>query len=385
MSDNSTNTDSFVKKQLKLASSTAVVTTVGSLVLSLWWIILPFVMLMMLISTIASTAPGATGYEELPPATKHVYGKPGAKEKFLSIDIKGPIEGSRSPNDVPDLLFGSDLYVYGYEVKKQIIQAADEDYRGIILEVDSPGGTIFGSKAISDGIKYYKDTTKRPVYVHVQGLSASGAYWASAEADKIYADAGTGIGSIGVIYGPIQFFDKPVAIDGGIFGGGVVTQNGIEEKYITAGTGKDAGNPFRRLTPEELSIMQTSVNDNYDSFVEHISATRKVPGDKVRSQIGAHLYGEKQAKSIGLVDQISNKETAYQDLVKASGVEGNEFEFVSADLMGGGFFGAFGAKVRSWLKPVKSQKATNNLPKLCTHNTNPLVYYGDLSSICKSK
>lgn len=386
---NNTNNqkESFIKKQLKLGVSTAVVTGVGSFVLAFWWMIVPFFILIMLISAIPSGGDSAhTGPEDSIGPTQRIYGQE-SKNKFLAIPITGPIEGSKSSDDVSDVLFGSELYTYGYEIKKQLIQAANNDYKGIILEVDSPGGTIFGSKAISDGIAYYKDKTKKPVYVHVQGMAASGAYWASVAADKIYADAGTGVGSIGVIYGPIQFFDKPIAIDGGILGGGVVTQNGIEEKYITAGTGKDAGNPFRRLTAQEQEIMQQSVNDNYDNFVTHVSSNRRQLSDAtLRGNIGAHLYGEEQAKRLGLIDEISNKETAYGALAKAAGINDNNYQIVSPDPMGSGFAGLFGAKLKSMFTVDKKEnKVANNLPRLCKENVNPLAYHGDLAAICASK
>jgi protease IV len=377
--------DGFIKKQFKLATSTAVITSVASFVLALWWMIIPFFMLLALISAAAPTSNTAYGVDDPIGYTKRIYGKDSDNE-FLALPITGAIEGSKSSDNMSDLLFGSELYTYGYEVKKQLIQAANEEYKGVILEVDSPGGTIFGAKAISDGVDYYRKKTNNPVYVHVQGMAASGAYWASAPATKIYADVGTGIGSIGVIFGPIQFYDKPIAVDGGILGGGVVTQNGIEEKYITAGTGKDAGNPFRRLTDQEQKIMQDSVNDNYTRFVGHIASNRKIDANKIRTEIGAHLYGEEQAKKLGLIDQISDKETVYNDIARAAGINDNQFAIVSPDPMGQGFFGAFGAKAKSSIyKSSTTQKqntGVNAQPRLCKENVTPLVYHGDLAAIC---
>ena len=86
-------------------------------------------------------------------------------------------------------------------MEDNIWQAAKEDsIKGVVLMVNSPGGTIFGSNAILDGVKEYKNETGKPVIAFVTGMAASGGYWASLGADEIIADSGSTIGSIGVIF-----------------------------------------------------------------------------------------------------------------------------------------------------------------------------------------
>lgn len=370
--------DSFVKKQLKLAASTWTVATVGTLSIAFWINIAMIGFFITLAIVIASIFSSTNEFSESAQTYQTIYGSSTSDHKFLSIPIYGPIEGSKQ-NENPATVFGVENTVYGYEIKEELKQAADTDsYSGVILEVNSPGGTIYGSKAVADGVKYFKNKTKKPVYVSVQGMAASGAYWASASADKIFADSGTGVGSIGVIYGPFTYFDKVVALNGGLLGGGVATENGIEQEYITAGEGKDAGNPFRRLTETERAIMQQGVNNSYDQFLTYVSQQRNIPTEMLRTPIGAHLYGESQALQNKLIDGIASREEVYQSLAKTEGVQ-NNFYVESSHTTSSNFWSSLSAR---YVTPAKktSQKAQ---PLICTGSvTTPLALHGDAAQFC---
>jgi protease-4 len=82
------------------------------------------------------------------------------------------------------------------------------------------------------------------------------------------------IGSIGVIGGILTYFDNPVALDGGLLGGGIVTKNGIQQTVISAGRGKDLGNPFRKPTEEELQVLRQGVNYEYNQFVQLVGTSK---------------------------------------------------------------------------------------------------------------
>jgi protease-4 len=249
-----------------------------------------------------------------------VEGDRTADTVVLAVPVSGLILGSPGEGGG----FGASV-TYGYDVKRWLELAAENDrIDAVMLEVQSPGGTIFGSRAISSGIDTYRDASGRPVWTFVEGLAASGGMWAAASSDRIIADYGSAIGSIGVIYGPFVYFDAPVAIDGGLLAGGVVTQNGIEQRYFTAGRGKDAGNPFRRLTPEEVAVAQQSVDDEYRQFVDHIATTRDIPAATVVEQVGAFVYGNDQAQARKLIDATADRQAAYGELAaKAAGGSGD--------------------------------------------------------------
>jgi len=253
-----------------------------------------------------------------------IYGKEGSDSRLLSIPISGVIYADQTLDGVSGGLFGGSSGTYGYQIKEQLREAAaDENIDGIILEINSPGGTINGSQAIADGVQEYKDKAKKPVYVHISGLAASGGYFAAARADEIIADQGSLTGSIGVISGPFKYYDKVLAEGDGILGGSVVTQNGVEASYITAGGGKDVGNPYRRMTVEEIKNLQDGVNFEYENFVKIVSEARGISLSEVRNTIKAHIYDNGKATELKLIDQVGSREFAYDALAKKAGVEAN--------------------------------------------------------------
>lgn len=304
---------------------------------------------------------------------KPIYGE-GSKE-ILSIKISGPLLGS---NDSANSLSGifSDQYTYGYEVKDQLYYAAtDDSIAGVILEIDSPGGTIYGARAIADGVEYYRTQTKKPVYTHIQGMGDSGAYWIAASTDKIFSDYGSDIGSIGVIMGPFEYYDTPIATGGSLLGGGVVTQNGIESINITSGRSKDIGNPYRKLTNAEIRELQRQVNNEYNDFVSFVSHHRKIDGNTIRNKIGAMSYDPKSALELRLIDAIGSRQDAYDAIAEAANVQDDFYvaREESAPTVVESLFGALGRKPQS----------TTSKLNLCGLAQTTLAYHGDVSKWCE--
>lgn len=247
-----------------------------------------------------------------------ISGDEKSKNKILSIKIDAPI----LTESVSDNYLLSGGYVYGYTIKEELMKAADNDeIKAVILEINSPGGTIVGSKAISDGIAYYREKTQRPVFAYVQDMAASGAYWAAAATDKIIADTGSLTGSIGVLFGPFEYYDKLVSV------GSVTAQNGIDIYYITGGEYKDLGNPLRRITDEELKTLQRDVNYEYDVFVNHVASRRGIDPTAIKQDVKALLYGVKTAREYKLIDMEGSRETAYSELAKEANL-GTDYQII---------------------------------------------------------
>lgn len=313
----------------------------------------------------------AGGEEEAGRTYEYIHGE-GANE-YLSIPVKGIILGSNDTNDAFSF-FAEAGYTYGYDIKAQLYAAASDDtIQGVILEIDSPGGTIYGSKAIADGVQHYRQQTKKPVYAHVEGSGASGAYWAAVSADKIFADQGSALGSIGVIMGPFEYYDKVLATDGGLLGGGVLTQNGVESSYITAGKSKDVGNPYRRLTAEELASLQKTINNEYDSFVTYVSERRAIDETIIRGSIGAMVYDPKTAKELKLSDETGSRQDAYDALAKA-GNSGSDYTIKREQIVPGFIDSLIGAVTRQPRREVKVDT--------CALTRVSLAYHGDVSAWC---
>ncbi|MFZ4516065.1 MAG: S49 family peptidase [Acidimicrobiia bacterium] len=324
------------------------------------------------ISAIASTgSQTASDYDVL-------YGEKNAKHKLLAIPVSGVIYGSPE-TDGGGGLFSSGL-TYGYEVKQQLLDAADDDsIDGVVLVMNTPGGTIYGSKAIADGVMEYQKRTNRPVVAWVASLSASGGMYAMAPATRVLADHGTLIGSIGVRIGPFEYYDKVKAVQGPFFSGGVETVNGITYTEITAGRGKDVGSPYRPLTDEEKAVFQTGVNNSYNAFVAQVAEGRKLSEQKIREQIGALIYDELTAKQLGLIDDIAEKESAFKQTAELAKLRGSDWKVIQKKDEGAGLLGLLGQGSGTTPNAATIGSAST---ASCIAQRIPVAFYGDLAALC---
>lgn len=334
------------------------------------------VMLIATIGAAAGASDNSAAAQTRLGATEFVDGSPRSKNSLLVVEVNGLILGEQE--NAGGLFNSLSGVTYGYDVRDTLLKAAkDNAIKGVILEMNTPGGTIFGAQAIADGVRAYREQTGKPVLAFVKGLSASGGMWAMAPANRILADYGSIIGSIGVILGPIAFYDGVTATDGGILGGGVTTRNGIEYTNITAGRGKDMGSPYRRLTDEERTVLQTGVNNSYNEFVRHIAATRNLSEDVIRNQIGALIYDNQTAQSLGLIDGTAGRRQAYEEAARLANLSADDWKAVRVEGVGGIWSALLGAA------GLPAPAAAPRSETSCLPPNMVLAYYGDPASICR--
>ncbi|MGE0732298.1 MAG: S49 family peptidase [Acidimicrobiia bacterium] len=357
-----------------VAKTLAAVVTFGVAVLGL-----------ILVIGVAISGVSTTAADSALPTT-FVAGDEGNANKLLAVPVTGVILGEQT--EEAGLFSALTGVTYGYQVKADLEEAATRnDIKGVVLEMDTPGGTIFGSKAIADAVAIYRERTGRPVLAHVRGLSASGGVYAMAGADSIVADHGTLVGSIGVIFGPINEYDNVIATEGGLLGGGVETTGGITEYYITAGTGKDLGNPYRPLTDDERKVLQQGVDNNYNAFVQHVAAGRGIDEAAIRDQLGALIYDEQTAVANGLVDAVGNRDEAYSQAAELAKLQPGNWQVVRIDRASGGLFG-LGAVLGgargddASTLDTEAALATGVRRLLCGRGPTMLAYYGSLPAGC---
>jgi len=299
--------------------------------------VLPIALLLSTDSSGNITEKGADGV-----TYTYVMGNKESENKILAVYIDQPILTSSqdySDDIVSSLLVGQ--YVFGYRIKDQLMEAAsDSTIKGIVFFINSPGGTVVGSRAIAEGISYYREHTKKPVYAYVEDMAASGAYWAAAATDKIYAEQGSLTGSIGVLMGPFEYYDKLVTL------GGVGTENGISISYITGGKYKDLGNPTKKISEEELAVLQKGIDNEYTVFIDHVAKNRKISTTSIRDEVRALIYGAAEAKRLGLIDVIGSREEVLADISNVAGVS-SDYKVVKIGThtsLFGGFFASFNKK-----------------------------------------
>jgi len=311
---------------------------------------------------------------------RYVDGDEDSDNYLLELRINGPILNSPSNSG----FFSIDSSVtYAYQFQKLMEKVSEDDrIQGIFLRMSTPGGTIVGSTVIYDALADYQEATENPIHVYIEGLSASGGVWSMVAADQILAAPGSIIGSIGVIGPTLVYFDNPVAIDGGLFGGGVTTQGGVQQFVISAGKGKDLGNPFRQPTEEELANLRVNINNEYDNFVTHVSETRGIPEPTLRQEIGAFIFGTEQAQQYNLIDGTSGRPEAIAALADKLELE-DDYQLVRI-----GYDEPSLIEILLGQPPLdltyEQQQAIvqQDLCKLQTYSL--LAYYGDVNALCPS-
>jgi signal peptide peptidase SppA len=169
---------------------------------------------------------------------------------------------------------------------------ADDSVSQILLDIDSPGGSVYGIQELASEIT----NARKPVVAVANSLAASAAYWIGCAASEFHVTPGGEVGSIGV-WMAHQDWSAALKADG------------IDVTLISAGKYKVEGNPYAPLSEEAKTFMQSRVDDYYQAFTRGVAKGRKVGVDQVRKGMGqGRVLGADQAKAEGMVDSIATFE-----------------------------------------------------------------------------
>ena len=187
------------------------------------------------------------------------------------------------------------------EVLKKIEKAkADINIKGVLLKVNSPGGAVAPSVEIAYAIKELNE--QKPVVAYASGIMASGSYYASIWADKIIANPGSMIGSIGVI---MQSADASE----------LMSKIGIKTQTVKVGKYKESGTPTRQWSKDERAELEKITQDTYNMFVSDVASARKLKKEDHEIYADAHIFTSSQAKAVGLIDEVGTVSKAKQELI----------------------------------------------------------------------
>lgn len=219
-----------------------------------------------------------------------------SQEKIAVLSLHGTIENvATSP-------LASAGYNHPFFLDSIDTAAEDPTVEAIILEVDSPGGGVTESAEIHQRIVDLQKNYEKPIYVSMGNMAASGGYYVAAPADKIFAEASTLTGSIGVIMQSMNF-------------SGLAEKYGIEFNTIKSGKHKDIMSPTREMTDEEDEILQSMIDEMYDEFVDVIVDGRDLSEKEVRKIGDGRIYTGKQAVEVDLVDEIGSFDDTLVELM----------------------------------------------------------------------
>ena len=182
-------------------------------------------------------------------------------------------------------------------VKRKLTKALSDDHvKGILLRINSPGGTIGMSQELYSVVEELRAKGK-PVVVSMGDVAASGGYYVSAAANRVFADPGTLTGSIGVIMHLMNWQETEKKI-------------GLQPAVIKSGVFKDIGSADRPMSPEEHALLQGLIMDAYDQFVTAVAKGRKMDKQVVKGLADGRIYSGKQALQNKLVDELGGYDQA---------------------------------------------------------------------------
>lgn len=210
----------------------------------------------------------------------------------------------------------SDTYQQSWLLRQIDYMKGDTSNRGIMLYVNSPGGSVYASDELYLKLKEYKEETGRPVYSYFAETAASGGYYIAAGSDKITANRNCTTGSIGVYLGPI------------IDASGLLDKVGVKADIVKSGANKAMGNSYQPLTEEQRAIYQEYVNESYEQFVDIVAEGRGMDVAAVKQIADGRVYTAKQAKANGLIDEISSFEDAKAAMLKENKLDDCTFQNV---------------------------------------------------------
>ena len=190
-------------------------------------------------------------------------------------------------------LFSEDVAASTEIVKLVRSAARSKSIKGIILEINSPGGSPVASEEIARAVKEANKTT----VAWIREVGASGGYWVASATDHIVASKLSITGSIGVQASYLEF-------------AGFLEDHNVTYQRFVGGDYKDLGNPLRKLEEGERRILQAKIDKMRDYFIDAVAENRNLPKKEVQKMATGLFYLGSEAKELGLVDEIGGKQEA---------------------------------------------------------------------------
>jgi protease IV len=196
------------------------------------------------------------------------------------------------------------------DVVEQLRKFADDDsIKAILIHVNSPGGGVAASEEIYREVKRIRDEKHKHIVADIETVGASGAYYVSSATNKIYADSGSVVGSIGVIAEWVNYGD-------------LLKWAKLKPEVLKVGEFKDTGDPRRELTPAERQYLQGLIDNMYSQFVHAVADGRHVKDSDIKPIADGRVWTGEQALGMHLVDQIGDFRSAVEDTAKAVHISG---------------------------------------------------------------
>lgn len=280
-----------------------------------------------------------------------------SNNKIVKLSVNGTIQDTGESNS----LFSGGGYDHQAFLKQLDKIKKDKSVKGVLLEVNSPGGGTYESDEIHKKLEEIKAKNKK-VYVQMKNMAASGGYYISTPADKIYAGSQTLTGSLGVIISSINYSE-------------LANDLGVKDESVTSGKHKQILNPMKDMSKEERNIMQSIIDDSYKQFVDVIKKGRHMSEADVKKLADGRIYSAQQAKANGLIDEIGYEDDAIKDL--RNNIKAKNAQVVTYETTGNFFNLPFAAKSKmSAMFGIDDLSKYESLVK-ANKSPQPMYLYGE--------
>src|ERR1700724_3114717 len=185
----------------------------------------------------------------------------------------------------------------------------DDSIKAIVLKVNSPGGGVAASEEIYREVKRLRDEKHKRIVASISTVGASGAYYVSSATNKIYADNGSVVGSIGVIMEWLNYGD-------------LLRWAKLKPEVLSVGEYKSTSDPSRDMTPKERAYLQLLIDNIYGQFVKAVAEGRHAKVEDIKSIADGRVWTGEEALSMHMIDQVADFEAAVDDTAKAVGISG---------------------------------------------------------------
>ncbi|MEH7331497.1 signal peptide peptidase SppA [Neobacillus drentensis] len=273
-------------------------------------------------------------------------------KKIVILDVNGVIQDTGDSESI----LQSPGYNHQEFMKKLNYIKKDDTVKGIIIKVNSPGGGVVESAEIHDRLMEIQRDTKKPVYISMGSMAASGGYYISTAAKKIYASPETLTGSLGVIMEGINYQ-------------GLANKYGVDFVTIKSGKYKDIMSPTRKMTDEERQILQRMIENSYDGFVKVISEGRHMTEEQVKKIADGRVYDGRQAKDLNLIDGFGYLDDVISEMKRNEKLKGVKVVRYTDDL---GIGSLFNLTAKKWMG---DRVEMTGLLKLLSRPNSPRLMY----------
>lgn len=184
------------------------------------------------------------------------------------------------------------------EIKK------DDSIKAVLIEIDSPGGTVVASEEIMNAVK----NLNKPTIALIREIGTSGAYWIASACDVIVASPVSITGSIGVTSSYLEFSD-------------LFEKYGVGYERLVSGEYKDIGSPFKKLTDKEKLLLEQKILKLHDYFVESVANNRNLPKQDIEKIATGEFFLGEEALNLKLIDKLGDKNTAIEVIKEKTGIK----------------------------------------------------------------